>query len=116
MDNHTPYQGTPVPPPPQTAENMGTPMVPPVVPPVEPYTPLLQNEPSGNRKNVSSFIGIVIIVFVLALGGFYLWGKRIAEEVDRSPQEDVTENSTAAPSAEETPAEEVLPPETPVVE
>ena len=99
-----------MPPPPQTAENMGAPIVPPVVPPVEPYTPLLQNEPPGNRKNVSSVIGIVIIVFVLALGGFYFWGKRIAEKVDIAPAEETSEN-VSAPVSDDTSTEEATPQE-----
>ncbi len=37
-----------------------------------------QNGASG--KNTGSVIGIVIIVIVLAFGGFYFWGKRLSEE------------------------------------
>ena len=33
----------------------------------------------AHGKNIGSVVGIVLIVFVLILGGLYFWGKRIAE-------------------------------------
>ncbi|MBI2888928.1 MAG: hypothetical protein HYY60_01320 [Parcubacteria group bacterium] len=42
-------------------------------------------EQSGSgEKNTGSIIGIIIIVLVLALGGLYFWGKRVAEK-DNNP-------------------------------
>ncbi|MBI1998770.1 MAG: hypothetical protein HYS73_00350 [Parcubacteria group bacterium] len=44
--------------------------------------PPLENAGGGGsgEKNAGSIIGIIIIVLVLALGGLYFWGKRVAEK------------------------------------
>ncbi len=42
-----------------------------------------QDEHPG--KNVGSVVGIVIIIIVLAFGGFYFWGKRLSEESSLAP-------------------------------
>jgi len=68
----------------------------PATPPVPPTMP---NPETPQGKNAGSVVGIIVIVLVLALGGFYFWGKQLREETPL-PEESDTSLLVPAPGNE----------------
>ncbi len=61
-------------------------------------SPLENAEGNGSgEKNTGSIIGIIIIVLVLALGGLYFWGKRVASSEGGSASGGENAGNTNAP-------------------
>jgi len=45
-------------------------------------TPRISDEPERKTGSAGSVIAILLIVFLLVVGAFYVWGQRLAEQRD----------------------------------
>ena len=60
--------------------------------------PMMPTEPKKNPA-YGTILGIVLIVVILVVGAFYVWGKRLAEEQPMTG-DDVMPAGTGAPSVD----------------